>query len=60
MGGRYPNEQWAFNQRQTEAYKGYLITPLIAGQYTISKDKTHICYASSVDDAKRKIDEVEA
>lgn len=64
MSGRIPNEQYAFNQRQSEAYRGYLITPAgllswdSAHQFTISKDKFHICYASSVDDAKQKIDQI--
>lgn len=47
MSGRIPNEQWAFNQRQTEAYRGYLITPVgfSGAQFSIQKDKAHICYA---------------
>ena len=59
MSGRYPNESYVFNQRQSEAYKGYLITAAFSGyEYMISKDRVHIGYAKSVDEAKKIIDEV--
>jgi hypothetical protein len=58
MSGRYPNEQWYFSQRQSQAYKGYLIVPLMGGSWSITKDRYHISYATDVDNAKRTIDQL--
>lgn len=38
------------------AHKGYLISKMLSGEYTVSKDGYHICYAQDVNDAKRKIE----
>lgn len=40
-------------------YKGYVIKKLLSGDsFSIQKDGFHIGYASSVEDAKKTIDEV--
>jgi hypothetical protein len=39
-------------------YKGYLIKKLMGENYSIQKDGSHIGFASSIEDAKRKIDGV--
>lgn len=44
------------NIGQSVAYRGYLITKLLTGNFAVSKDGYHISYALSVDDAKTTID----
>jgi hypothetical protein len=60
MASRLASEQFAFNSRQAEAYKGYLITPVgfSGGGFSISKEGYHIGYASSVDEAKHTINQL--
>jgi len=42
-----------------EAYRGYLIRwSSFSETYWVEKDSMLICFASSLEDAKRKIDEV--